>query len=73
LYHRTNARDQITQARLYGLQEDTHVSGAVYNTAIAIFSVGYVIMQLPSTVLMAKLRPSIYLVSTVLSSTFLAY
>ncbi|KAH9213279.1 putative allantoate permease [Leptodontidium sp. 2 PMI_412] len=54
-------RNSITQARLYGLQEDTHVTGAVYNTAIAIFSVGYVIMQLPSTVLMTKLRPSIYL------------
>ncbi|KAG4443236.1 hypothetical protein IFR05_001279 [Cadophora sp. M221] len=54
-------RNSITQARLYGLQKDTHVTGAVYNTAIAIFSVGYVIMQLPSTVLMTKLRPSIYL------------
>ncbi|KFY11068.1 hypothetical protein V492_04697 [Pseudogymnoascus sp. VKM F-4246] len=54
-------RNSITQARLYGLQEDTNVTGAVYNTAISIFSVGYVIMQLPSTVLMTKLRPSIYL------------
>ncbi|KFY45753.1 hypothetical protein V494_00799 [Pseudogymnoascus sp. VKM F-4513 (FW-928)] len=54
-------RNSITQARLYGLQEDTKVTGAVYNTAISIFSVGYVIMQLPSTVLMTKLRPSIYL------------
>ncbi|KAJ4287769.1 hypothetical protein N0V90_012473 [Kalmusia sp. IMI 367209] len=48
-------------ARLYGLEKDTRVSGAVYNTAIALFSVGYVIMQLPSTVLMTKLRPSIFL------------
>ncbi|OBT51672.1 hypothetical protein VE04_07838 [Pseudogymnoascus sp. 24MN13] len=54
-------RNSITQARLYGLQEDTNVTGAVYNTAIAIFSAGYVIMQLPSTVIMTKVRPSIYL------------
>ncbi|OBT71737.1 hypothetical protein VF21_09369 [Pseudogymnoascus sp. 05NY08] len=47
-------RNSITQARLYGLQEDTNVTGAVYNTAIAIFSAGYVIMQLPSTVVMTK-------------------
>lgn len=56
-------RNSITQARLYGLQEDTNVHGAVYQTAISIFSAGYIIMQLPATLLMTKLRPSIYLVS----------
>ena len=55
-------RNSITQARLYGLQEDTHVKGAVYQTAISIFSAGYIIMQLPSTLLMTKLRPSLFLV-----------
>ncbi|KAJ5911718.1 uncharacterized protein N7473_001021 [Penicillium subrubescens] len=54
-------RNSITQARLYGLQEDTGVKGAQYQTAISIFSAGYIIMQLPSTILMTKLRPSIYL------------
>lgn len=43
-------RNSITQARLYGLQKDTHVNGAVYQTAISIFSAGYIAMQLPSTV-----------------------
>lgn len=57
-------RNSITQARLYGLQEDTHVNGAVYQTAIAIFSAGYIAMQLPATMLMTKLRPSLYLVRT---------
>jgi hypothetical protein len=56
-------RNSITQARLYGLQKDTHVNGAVYQTAISIFSAGYIAMQLPSAMLMTKLRPSIYLVS----------
>jgi hypothetical protein len=56
-------RNSITQARLYGLQKDTHVNGAVYQTAISIFSAGYIAMQLPSVMLMTKLRPSIYLVS----------
>jgi hypothetical protein len=56
-------RNSITQARLYGLQKDTHVNGAVYQTAISIFSAGYIAMQLPSTMLMTKLRPSLYLVS----------
>lgn len=55
-------RNSITQARLYGLQKDTKVNGAVYQTAISIFSAGYIFMQLPSTLLMTKLRPSIFLV-----------
>lgn len=55
-------RNSITQARLYGLQEDTHVTGALYQTAISTFSAGYIAMQLPATILMTKLRPSLYLV-----------
>jgi hypothetical protein len=57
-------RNSITQARLYGLQKDTKVNGAVYQTAISIFSAGYVFMQLPSTLLMTKPRPSVFLVSS---------
>lgn len=55
-------RNSITQARLYGLQEDTGVKGAQYQTAISIFSAGYIVMQLPSALLMTKMRPSLYLV-----------
>ena len=56
-------RNSITQARLYGLQDDLGVKGATYQTAISIFSAGYIIMQLPSTLVMTKVRPSIFLVS----------
>ena len=62
-------RNSITQARLYGLQKDTGVKGAQYQTAISIFSAGYILMQLPSTVLMTKFRPSIFLVCS--SSTII--
>ena len=55
-------RNSITQARLYGLEEDTGLKGAEYQTAISIFSAGYILMQLPSTILMTKLRPSVFLV-----------
>ncbi|KAJ5948067.1 hypothetical protein N7466_001082 [Penicillium verhagenii] len=54
-------RNSITQARLYGLEEDTGLQGAEYQTAISIFSAGYILMQLPATVMMTKFRPSIYL------------
>jgi hypothetical protein len=56
-------RNSITQARLYGLQKDLNVRGATYQTAISIFSAGYIAMQLPATLVMAKVRPSIFLVS----------
>lgn len=58
-------RNSITQARLYGLQEDTNVTGVTYNTAISIFSAGYITMQLPSTLLMTKVQPHIFLVCAV--------
>jgi len=56
-------RNSITQARLYGLQKDTHVDGAVYQTAMSIFSAGYIAIQLPSAMLMTKPWPSRFLVS----------
>ncbi|KAF4473326.1 MFS general substrate transporter [Fusarium agapanthi] len=37
-------RNSITQARLYGLQEDTHIKGATYQTDISIFSAGYIMI-----------------------------
>lgn len=61
-------RNSITQARLYGLQKDTNVTGVTYNTAISIFSAGYIAMQLPSTLLMTKVQPHIFLVCAFLLS-----
>ena len=54
-------RNSITQARLYGLQKDAHVEGALWNTAISILSVGYIAMQIPSTLFMPRTRPSRFL------------
>ncbi|PYH78625.1 MFS general substrate transporter [Aspergillus uvarum CBS 121591] len=56
-------RNSTTQARVYELQENNYLKGAEYQTAISIFSVGYILMQFPSTMLMTKIRPSIYLAS----------
>jgi hypothetical protein len=64
-------RNSITQARLYGIQKDAHVEGAMWQTAISILSVGYIAMQIPSTIIMPRVRPSIYLVSTPNSVQFL--
>ncbi|KAI1843180.1 hypothetical protein JX266_010707 [Neoarthrinium moseri] len=54
-------RNSITQARLYGMQKDTGTNGTLWNTAISIFSAGYIAMQLPSPMIMSKLPPSLFL------------
>ncbi|KAL4876866.1 major facilitator superfamily domain-containing protein [Aspergillus karnatakaensis] len=56
-------RNAIASARLNGLEEDLGLVGSQYNTCISILFVGYLIMQIPSNLLMSsgKVRPSIYM------------
>ncbi|KAJ9157923.1 MFS transporter [Pleurostoma richardsiae] len=56
-------RTAITSARLNKLEDDLNLGGSQYNTCISIMFVGYLLMQLPSNLMMAshKVRPSIYM------------
>ncbi|GMM35165.1 hypothetical protein DASC09_024900 [Saccharomycopsis crataegensis] len=54
-------RTNIGTARLGTLEEDTNLHGTQYNTVIAIFFVGYVLMQVFTNLLLNKVRPSIFL------------
>ncbi|KAM0323837.1 hypothetical protein ACHAQA_008415 [Verticillium albo-atrum] len=56
-------RNAIAQARLDGLEEDLGLVGSQYNTCISILFVGYLLMQIPSNMLMSSkyVRPSIYM------------
>ncbi|KAJ9602393.1 hypothetical protein H2200_013248 [Cladophialophora chaetospira] len=56
-------RSALGQARLGTLEEDLGMdpNGTEFNTAISILFVGYIIMQLPSNLLLSRLRPSLYL------------
>ncbi|ORY60759.1 major facilitator superfamily domain-containing protein [Pseudomassariella vexata] len=56
-------RNAIANARLNGLEDDLHLEGTQYNTCISIFFVGYLLMQIPSNMLMSsgKIRPSWYM------------
>lgn len=58
-------KNSNTQVRFYSLQQDTHVTGITYNTAVSIFSAGYIAMQLPSTLLMTNVQPHIFLASEI--------
>lgn len=43
------------------MQQDLGLSSTQYATAIALLFVGYILMQLPSNVYLAQVRPSLYL------------
>ena len=51
----------LAQAKLNNLERDLHLTGTDFNTAVSILSVGYVLMQIPSNMLLTRVRPSSYL------------
>lgn len=54
-------RSNLAQARQGTLEEDLKMSGTDFNLATSIFFVGYLLMQLPSNLLLTRMRPSLYL------------
>ncbi|KAJ5620259.1 MFS general substrate transporter [Penicillium lagena] len=55
-------RNNIASAKLAGLAEDLKLHGNQYQTSVSILFVGYLLMQVPSNMILNKFgRPSIYL------------
>lgn len=54
-------RTNIAQARLNSFEQDVGLTGDDYNTAVAVLTVGYMLAQLPSNMLLTRVRPSVYL------------
>ncbi|KAF6810785.1 allantoate permease [Colletotrichum sojae] len=54
-------RSNLAQARQGTLEEDLGMTGTDFNLATSIFFVGYLLMQLPSNLLLTRVRPSFYL------------
>ncbi|KAG5660381.1 hypothetical protein KAF25_002987 [Fusarium avenaceum] len=54
-------RTNIAQARLNTFNEDLNLKDGDYQTAVAILTVGYMCAQLPSNMLITRVRPSIFL------------
>lgn len=50
-------RAALGQARLSTLEEDLGMSGTDFNLSISILFVGYLTMQLPSNLLITRVRP----------------
>lgn len=62
-YSAINANDcsNLSQARLGTLEQDLGMSGTDFNLATSILFVGYLLMQLPSNLLLTRVRPSLFL------------
>lgn len=56
-------RTNIANARIYGLQKDLGLdaAGIQFNTALTIFFVPYIIFEIPSNILLKKLKPNVWL------------
>ncbi|KAJ9666207.1 hypothetical protein H2201_003641 [Coniosporium apollinis] len=54
-------RGNIGNARIEGLVEDLHMTGPQYNWTLTIFFFSYAAFEVPSNLLLKKLRPSIWL------------
>ncbi|KAA8643102.1 hypothetical protein EYZ11_005007 [Aspergillus tanneri] len=54
-------RVNVSNAAVLGLKEDLHiVDGTKYNTALTIFFVPYIIFEIPSNILLKKLKPHVW-------------
>ncbi|KAL2110286.1 hypothetical protein VUR80DRAFT_1396 [Thermomyces stellatus] len=50
-------RINVSNARLAGMQEDLHMTDTVWSAGISMFYVGYIITQIPASVIIAKGKP----------------
>lgn len=57
-------RTNIAQARLNTLDEDLNLTGADFSTAVSVLTVGYMLAQVPSNMLLTRVRPSMYIPAT---------
>jgi MFS family permease len=54
-------RSNIASARLNGMQEDLNLSDTQYQTVVSILFVGYLLGQLPSNIILTRVKPSVYM------------
>ncbi|KAK7229385.1 hypothetical protein V2G26_001555 [Clonostachys chloroleuca] len=54
-------RNNIAQAKLDNLEKDLGMTGNDFNIVLSIVNVGYMLMQIPSNMLLTRVRPSIYI------------
>lgn len=56
-------RTNIGNAKIQGMTSDLNMKGTDYNIALFMFFIPYIILDIPSNILLKRWRPSIYLPS----------
>jgi MFS family permease len=51
-------RSNIGNARIAGLERDSHLHGDQFNTVLAVFYVSYLLVEVPSNIVLKKMRPN---------------
>ena len=54
-------RNALASARVQGLEKDLGLKGDQFNIAVSILFAGYILGQIPSNLILSRVRPSIYL------------
>lgn len=54
-------RINIGNARIQGLEKDLHMKGNDYNIALFMFFIPYILLEVPSNILLKRFRPSRFL------------
>ena len=54
-------RTNIANASIFGLQKDLGLNGTEYSTALTIFFIPYILFEIPSNILLKKLKPHVWL------------
>jgi MFS family permease len=54
-------RNALPNARIQGIETDLKLQGEEFNSAISVLFVGYIALQVPSNLILTRVRPSIYL------------
>ncbi|KAL5347514.1 hypothetical protein ACLOAV_007826 [Pseudogymnoascus australis] len=60
-------RNNIGNAKEAGMEKDLQLSSSDYSLALSIFFVGYLLLEVPSNMILSRTRPSLYLPSLMLT------
>lgn len=64
-------RGDLGKARLFGLEKDLHMAGRDFNVAALMLSVTHILFEIPSNLILKKVKPSIWLPCIALFCGFL--
>ncbi|CAG8007548.1 unnamed protein product [Penicillium salamii] len=54
-------RNNIASSKLNDIEKEMKLTGDDYNTAISVLNAGYMVMQIPSNMILTRVRPSLYI------------